>query len=166
MSWRKALSSSIGLKVLMAFLNNWDLKDVNNAVYADTSGEVYAVGDLGGTFGPTHFVWPREKARDNFEAYRDSKFITLVTPEYVSFGSPARPTLLGLVALPDFLNRLRMRWIGRQIPIADVRWIGSLLGRLSTEQIGDAFRAGGFAPDEVDGFTRVVQGRIAALNSL
>ena len=40
------------------------------------------------------------------------------------------------------------------------------LGQLSTEQIGDSFRAAGFTPAEVDGYTRVVMERIAALKKL
>jgi len=40
------------------------------------------------------------------------------------------------------------------------------LAQLSQKQIGDCFRAAGFSPEEIDGYTKVVQQRIAALNAL
>jgi hypothetical protein len=35
--------------------------------------------------------------------------------------------------------------VTKQTPIADARWLGGLLGRFSTGQIGDCFRAAGFS---------------------
>jgi len=59
-----------------------------------------------------------------------------------------------------------MQTIVKRIPIADARWIGSQLGKLSTRQIQDAFRTSGFSPADVDGYTKVVMNRIAELNRL
>jgi len=59
-----------------------------------------------------------------------------------------------------------LEWIGRHIPRADAKWIGSELAKLSPQQIRDAFRAGGYSPEEVEGFARVVESRIAELNQL
>jgi hypothetical protein len=42
-----------GLRVLMALLNNWDLKTSNNAIYEVGDEHRYLVSDLGGTFGRT-----------------------------------------------------------------------------------------------------------------
>jgi len=50
--------------------------------------------------------------------------------------------------------------------VFDARWIGDLLGRLSTTQIGDAFRSAGFSPSEVEAYTVVVARRFAALQAL
>jgi hypothetical protein len=66
----------------------------------------------------------------------------------------------------EFFSRLHLRWIGRHIPREDARWMGSLLAQLSGDQIRDAFRAAGYSPQEVDGFTTVVEARIAKLNQL
>jgi hypothetical protein len=44
--------------------------------------------------------------------------------------------------------------------------MGQLLAQLSPEQVRDAFRAAGYTPDEVEGFSKVVEGRIAQLNKL
>jgi hypothetical protein len=44
--------------------------------------------------------------------------------------------------------------------------MGQLLGRLSHEQIRDAFRAAGYSTQEANDFAGVVEGRIAELNAL
>ena len=56
--------------------------------------------------------------------------------------------------------------LGKHIPRDDARWIGQILSRLSSAQIHDAFRAGGYTPDQIEAFTKVIQTRIAELNSL
>jgi hypothetical protein len=162
-----------GLRVMMALVNNWDLKDSNNAVLepkgddsSDDEPEVYFVSDLGASFGPTGFSWPHSKSRGNLKAYSDSKFIKKVTPEYVDFNMPTRPALIRFFDLPDFIRRLHLRWIGRRVPRADARWMGGLLAQLSPTQIRDAFRAAGYSDEEVEGYARIVEARIAALNRL
>jgi hypothetical protein len=49
------------------------------------------------------------------------------------------------------------------MPRSHARWVGELLGCLSTGQLRDCFRAGGYSPDEVEGFAQVVESRIAGL---
>ena len=56
--------------------------------------------------------------------------------------------------------------VGKDIPREHVKWVGRLLGRLSPEQIRDCFRAAGYSPEEVEGFAKVVERRIAELNRL
>jgi hypothetical protein len=157
-----------GLRVIMALLNNWDLKDVNNAIYADKKKgrETYAVADLGASFGTPGFDFPASRSRNNLKTYSESKFITKVTPEYVDFSAPAMPAPIRIFDPPDFIKRIRLRSIGKRIPRADARWIGDLLARLSRRQIADAFRAAGYTPGEVDTFTAIVQRRIAELKAL
>ena len=46
------------------------------------------------------------------------------------------------------------------------QWIGLQLARLSRVQIRDAFRAAGYPTEELEGFTAVVQTRIAELQGL
>ncbi len=158
-----------GLRVLMAALNNWDLKDDNNSIYASNENggkEIYAVSDLGASFGPTHFVIGLYKSRGNLPAYEHSKFITRKTPERVSFATPGAPSILEIFVLRLYVQRMRMRWIGRDIPRSDAKWMGSILARLSHRQVRDAFRAGGYQPDEIERFARVFERRIAELNAL
>jgi hypothetical protein len=162
-----------GLRVVMALINNWDLKDVNNAVCEDKRRQapggpeqIYEISDLGASFGTTGRSWTRAKSKGNFRAYAHSKFISKVTPAYVDFKAPSRPALIHFIELPEYVSRLRMRWIGRRIPRDDARWIGQLLARLSPDQVRAAFRAGGYSPQEVEGFTKSVEVRIAELNRL
>nr|AEQ20565.1 hypothetical protein [uncultured bacterium CSLD10] len=162
-----------GLRVLMALINNWDLKDSNNAIYQakqeDEPGkpeQIYLVSDLGASFGTTGFTLSVEASRGNLDAYKRSKFISNVTSGYVDFGVPSRPTLIETFDLPMFIHRVDLRWIGRHVSRADAKWMGQVLGQLSQEQIRDAFRAAGYSAPEVNEFAMVVQGRIAELNAL
>ncbi|HEX7794316.1 MAG TPA: hypothetical protein VF456_08205 [Vicinamibacterales bacterium] len=161
-----------GLRVLMALINNWDLKDINNAIYEESrSGDdgvrerVFEVKDLGLSFGSTGLE-PTTRSNGNLEAYRKTSFITHVTPETVTFATPRRPDWIVLANAPQFFKRLKLLWIGRNIPRADARWIGSVLSEIPPDSIRDAFRAAGYSPNDVEGFTTVVESRIHQLNSL
>ena len=50
-----------GLRVMMSLMNNWDLKDVNNAIYVVDGERHYAVSDVGATFGKTGKAGTRSK---------------------------------------------------------------------------------------------------------
>lgn len=149
-----------GLKVMMALINIWDLKQINNG---SADGQ-YAVTDLGASFGRTGNSFTRSKGV--VEDYAASKFIENVTPTYVDFVMHSRPFFLSIANFPNYRTRTRMESVVKGIPIADARWIGNQLGQLSTKQIGDSFRAAGFSAAEVDGYIRVVMQRIAALRKL
>ena len=140
-----------GLRVLMAVINNWDLKDPNNSVYQNRQipEQRYTVSDIGASFGTTGLSWT---LRGNLNAYSHSKWIKKISPGFVDFNVPAGPAL--------------NRWIGHHIPIDDARWIGHLLAQLSPHQIRDAFRAAGYTDEEVEGFSRVVERRIGELEGL
>ncbi len=139
-----------GLRVMMAMMNGWDLKDENNAVYQDekTGQQIYLASDIGATFGTNGLAISRSKGRGNVESFEKSKFITRTSNSSVDFATPSKPTSVLLVSLgftiTNFAGRAGMEWIGRDIPTDDVRWIASLLGQLSHQQLEDAFRAGGF----------------------
>ena len=161
-----------GLRVMMALINNWDLKDVNNTVYEEKErGEaepkqIYVVSDLGASFGTTGRSVTRAASKGNLKAYSRSRFIRKVTPTYVDFNVPTRPALIHFVELPEFVSRLKLRWIGKRIPRDDARWMGQLLAHLSQTQIREAFRAAGYSTHDVDAFSQVVELRIAELNKL
>ncbi len=162
-----------GLRVMMALINNWDLKDVNNAIYRENRREgsgsakdVYMVSDLGASFGDAGIGWPLSKSTSNLKYYSRSRFIKRIDAGYVDFNVPRRPAIVCIVRPHQFLQHLRLRKVGRHIPRSDARWIGQLLAKLSADQIKDAFRAAGYSPQETDGFTRVLVERIAELNDL
>jgi hypothetical protein len=157
-----------GLRVMMALINNWDLKDVNNTIYDYEGKRIYLVSDLGASFGTTGRSVTRAESKGNLANYTESesKFITHVAPPVVDFGVPSRPALIHVLEPSEFKSRVDMEWIGKQIPIADARWIGSILAKLSPEQIQAAFGAAGYSPQEVVGFSAIVEERIADLNKL
>ncbi len=158
-----------GLRVMMALMNNWDLKDENNAVYAlksDKSLQVYMVSDLGATFGNAGLGWSHDGSKGNLKSYTKSKFITKTSAEYVDFGVPATPALINIFALPEFISRIGLRDIGKRVPRTDALWMGKMLAQLSPAQIRDAFRAGGYSAEESNAFAKIVEDRIAALNKL
>jgi hypothetical protein len=153
-----------GLRVMMALINNWDLKDVNNAMYSGPNNNTYVVADLGASLGNTGNFFTRSKgiAKD----YASTSFIHNVSGQYVDFVLHSRPFLLTFFSFRNYRMRTKIETLARHIPIEDARWIGGQLEHLSSNQVRDCFRAGGFSPTEVDTYTRVVVQRIAALNQL
>jgi hypothetical protein len=150
-----------GLRTLMALLNNWDLKDSNNGILRRPDGSViYCVSDLGASFGGT--VHGKGKA----SSYASSSLIDSVESETVDFNVPAIPPFIEAIAVPVFVRRVNMRWIGQDIPRTHARWLGNILGRLSRRQVRDIFKASGFSPEEVETFAVELEGRIAELRSL
>lgn len=153
-----------GLRVMMALVNNWDLKAVNNSIYQMEDQTVYAITDVGATFGKTGNTATRSKS--NLKDFEKSKFIEKVKPDYVDFVLHSKPLFITAVDVPNYVNRSSMESITRHIPRADAKWLGQRLSQLSVEQIRDCFRAGGYSPDEVEGYSRIIQDRIAELNAL
>jgi hypothetical protein len=155
-----------GLKVIMAVLNNWDLKNINNAVYEKNGERYFEVSDLGATFGTPGRSFPASKAKDNPEEYKNSKFIQSQTETTVDFTTPARPAFVYIVDPKEYSFRIKMESLGHNIPKEDAQWTASLLTKLSPQQIRDAFRAAGYSDTEVEQLAQVVENRIAQLTDL
>jgi hypothetical protein len=154
-----------GLRVMMALMNKWDLKEQNNAIYQQDGRALrYVVSDIGDTFGKTGGDWSRSKG--NLDDYRKSRFVDEVDAQTVDLVMHSRPPILYAIAVPYYLKRTRMSKVAQDIPRAHARWIGQWLARLSDKQIKDAFRAANFAPYEVDVYAAQVQARIRQLKSL
>jgi hypothetical protein len=154
-----------GLRVMMALINNWDLKKQNNAIYQVGERERrYLVSDLGGTFGKTGGDWTRSKG--NVDDYTESRFIDKIDRGEVDLVMHSRPPALYAVAVPYYVKRVRMENVSEDIPRAHARWIGALLGRLTDGQIRDAFRSAGYSSSEVNAYARKVRERITQLNRL
>jgi hypothetical protein len=155
-----------GLRALMAVLNNWDLKDDNNSVYQipeENREAHYAVSDLGASFGPTGMNW---MLKGKPTAYVESGFIKGTSPKFVDFVVPSGPGMNYYIDFPSLAHCVSLFWIGRHIPREDARWLGEWLGRLSTKQIDDAFRASGYSADEVEKLSATLRKRIGELRKL
>jgi hypothetical protein len=157
-----------GLRVMMALINNWDLKTKNNAIYVSkTSGDqIYMVTDLGASFGAASLAVPVRRSKDDVEEYEKSTFIRNQNERSVSFGAPGRAAFPYLIAFPLYIHRMQVEWIAHDIPRADAKWIGDILGGLSDAQIRDACRAGGYSPEETDRLATVLESRIEQLRKL
>lgn len=141
-----------GLKIMMAFLNNWDMKNANNVILKTGGQKQYAISDLGVSFGKTGISgfpllrWigrTRNKPND----YAKSQFVTGVKN-----------------------GRLKIKYNGknyqllRKISVAEARWLADLLTQLSDKQVRDAFRAANYSRNEIDLLTRAVKTRITQLD--
>lgn len=153
-----------GLRVMMSLLNNWDLTTINNSIYVVNGEQRYVVSDVGATFGKTGNSISRSKS--NLEGYQESKFIEKETPTEIDFTMHSRPILVTAVNVPNYRKRTKIEDVTKHIPRADAKWLGQRLGQLTEEQIRDCFRTAGYTPDEVEGYTKEVGKRIAALNAL
>jgi hypothetical protein len=142
-----------GLKVLMALINNWDLKDENNVILQEGGELHYAISDLGATFGKAGGggpLWKLTRSRNNPEDYSDSgNLIKEVKGNYVDI------KYVGINS--DLLDKIR---------VEDARWIGTVLARLSDEQLADAFRAANYTPTETRLLVETVRARINELVNL
>lgn len=149
-----------GLKILMALMENWDLKDENNRILVVSNGNRnelhYIVSDLGTTFGktggqksPMAFIRSIKGSRNEPDDYVNDEFIDGVEGNIVRLDYDGKNS-----------------GIMRDITVADAKWIGGLLSRLSDRQLQDAFRAANYSSSEVDMLTRSVRKRINQLGSL
>ena len=112
-----------GLRIMMALMNNWDLKEVNNAVYEHEGKEPrFVVSDLGATFGRTGNPFVRSKS--NMRDYRGTRFIQKIGPEHVDFYLSSRPFFLTVFDLPNYLTRTRMQGVVKHIPRTHAQWLG------------------------------------------
>jgi hypothetical protein len=149
-----------GLKVMMALMENWDLKDDNNKIVAvrrnGTTELQYIVSDLGTTFGktggqksPMAFFRSIKGSRNEPADYVKDAFIDGVEGNYVRLDYAGKNS--------DLM---------RDITVADAKWIGGLLSRLSDRQLEDAFRAANYTQDEVRMLAGAVRKRINELVNL
>lgn len=139
-----------GLKLMMAFINNWDTKNANNVILKKGDQRLYAVSDLGVSFGKTGsnslpILWIIGRSRNKPTDYARSKFISGVKNGRVKVHFNGK-------------NRGMMKFT-----TADARWLAERLTRLSDRQISDAFRAANYSDADVNLLTRAVKDRISQL---
>lgn len=122
-----------GLLVLMAMLNNSDLKPEQNAMFEisrrrGAPKRVFVIMDLGHTFGATGI---NSAPRGDALAFEKHGFIERITNDHV-----------------DFEHHGLRAELFDQITTEDVRWMCRRLARLTDKQWRDAFRAANYHPTE------------------
>lgn len=140
-----------GLKIMMVLINNWDMKDDNNAILVTKgvadSERRFIVSDLGATFGKTGGIISR--SRNKPSDYVKAEFVNGVKGNVVDF---------------NYGGKMGKAFDG--ITVEDAKWLASWLSRLSDEQLKDAFRSANYTPTEVDQLAAAVRSRINALANL
>ena len=146
-----------GLKIMMALIENWDLKDDNNRlleVRGEGGAELrYVVSDLGATFGktggqngPIARLRQVKGSRNEPQDYVADKFIEGVEAGRIRFSDEGKNA--------DMM---------RDVTTEDARWLGGILSRLTDKQVEDAFRAANYTDAEVRLLAGAVRSRINEL---
>ncbi|HUR97334.1 MAG TPA: hypothetical protein VMZ26_04620 [Pyrinomonadaceae bacterium] len=145
-----------GLKIMMVFLTNWDLLDLQNKVVrVNDNGSVehhFIVSDLGATFGKLGnnnlpFFFRLGRKTNDPGTWYESGFVSGVKNGRIDF---------------DFKGK--GRGLMEDITVAQGRWLTERLGQLTDKQIDDAFRAAGYSADEVELLRQGVRERTAELD--
>ena len=137
-----------GLRVMMAVINNWDLKDSNNAILRTGREAQYVVSDLGSSFGKlpisSAFILNRfGRSVNNPADYVKSTFLHGIEED-------------GEV---DFYYKAKGKDLLKGISVDEARWVGLLLSRLSDRQLRDAFRAANYNSANQKLLARAVRSR-------
>jgi len=146
-----------GLKIMMALVENWDLKDDNNRILAVGGPQGtelhYVVSDLGATIGKTGGVGGLmaklrqiKGTRNNPEDFANDKFVEGVEGGRLRFSFEGK-------------NKELMQ----DITVADAQWLAGILSRLSDKQLEDAFRAANYNDEDVRLLASAVRARINQL---
>lgn len=135
-----------GLLVILMMFNSSDLKNANNTLYEQRSGDVvepwYVVRDLGTALGDTGRLAP---TRSNPDVFARQPFIVGVRDGFVEFE----------------YHGWHQDLVQRRITPDDVGWASYLLSQLGDRQWRDAFRAAGYTPAVADRFIGTLAARIA-----
>lgn len=141
-----------GLKVLLALLDNWNLKNENNKILfvrddeARSSELRYIVSDFDTKFdksGVSPGLWHTTN-----RTAPTTKVIDNVKGNIVDFG---------------YSGKHKERLAG--ITVEQAKWIGTWLARLSDQQLRDALRAGNYSPDETQFIEKTIRARISELTN-
>ena len=143
-----------GLKMMMVFMNNWDVLDLQNKVLQVGDQQHYIVSDLGRTFG--------RLGNNNFPLiYRMGR----------RTGSPGHYTETDFIDKVDE-GEVKLAYKGKNralfdegFTVEDAAWLADRFQSLSDKQIADAFRAANYSPEEIDVFVEAVRRRINELES-
>lgn len=130
-----------GLKIMMVFLTNWDLLDLQNKVLrVENSGRVehhFVISDLGATFGKVGnnnlpFFFRLGRKTNDPGTWYEAGFVKGVEG--------------GMI---DFAFKGKGRDLMDDITVEQGRWLAHRLSSLSDRQLEDAFRAANYSADEI-----------------
>ena len=147
-----------GLKIMMVFLTNWDLLDLQNKVIrVDNDGMIehqFIISDLGATFGKLGnnnlpFFFRLGRKTNDPGTWYEAGFVKGVEDGMIEF---------------DFKGKGRS--LMDDISVEHGRWLAARLARLSDSQLNDAFRAANYSADEIKLLREGVRMRTAELQKI
>ena len=145
-----------GLKIMMVFLTNWDLLDLQNKVLrVNNNGRVehhFVISDLGATFGKVGnnnlpFFFRLGRKTNDPGTWYEAGFVSGVKNGRIDF---------------DFKGK--GRGLMDDITVAQGRWLATRLAQLSDKQLEDTFRAANYSADEIKLLRDGVRERTAELD--
>ena len=142
-----------GLKMMMVFLTNWDVLDLQNKVVDVGNENHYIVSDLGATFG--------RLGNNNLPiVYRFGR--KTGSPEHYAKTDFVKEVEDGEVILA---YKGKNRGLFKDFTVEDARWLAKRFEKLSDKQIADAFRAANYSPQEVATYVTAVRRKITELEN-
>ena len=143
-----------GLKMMMVFMNNWDVLDLQNKVLQVGDQQHYIVSDLGRTFGRLGnnnlpLIYRMGRRTGSPGHYTETDFIDKVDEGEVKLAYKGKNRAL----------------FDEGFTVEDAAWLADRFQSLSDKQIADAFRAANYSPEEIDVFVEAVRRRINELES-
>jgi hypothetical protein len=141
-----------GLKMMMVFMTNWDVVDLQNEIL-DVGGENhYIVSDLGATFGKLGnnnlpIIYRLGRKTGSPKHYIKTLFVKEVEDGEVKLAYKGKN-----------------RKLFRGFTVSEARWLSNHLNRLTDDQIRDAFRAANYSPADIETFSRAVRNKIVELD--
>ncbi len=145
-----------GLKIMMVFLTNWDLLDLQNKVLrVNNNGTIehqFVISDLGATFGKLGnndlpFFFRLGRKTNDPGTWYEAGFVDKVEDGMIDFAFKGK----GKSLMDD-------------ITVENGRWLARRLAQLSDKQLNDAFRAAGYSADEIKLLREGVRERTAELD--
>ena len=142
-----------GLMLMMALINNWDMKSANNVLIEDADMEKYVISDLGVSFGktgsnPLPLFWRIGRSRNDPKGYSKTRLVSGTSREHVHVVFNGK-------------NRSRMHDFTHE----DAAWLAGRLKQLSDKQIRDMFRAANYSTADINLLTRSLKSRIGQLDA-
>jgi len=144
-----------GLKIMMALINNWDLKDDNNVIIQTGGERQFMISDLGSSFGKfapisAPILNRFGRSVNNPEHYAKSEFVKGIEED----------------GDLDMAYKGNFRSLYDDVKPEQGRWLVNLLKQLSERQIRDAFRAAHYSPSEVKMLSEAVRKKIRELDNV
>ena len=141
-----------GLKVLLALLDNWNLKNENTKI-------LFVRDDEAGR-SELHYIISDFDVKSDKTGASPSFWHSLGKSTAIKFIDKVKDNQIDFA----YLGRHKERLTG--ISVADAKWLSAWLSRISGQQLRDAFRAGNYSTNEIQYLEKTIRARIDELASL